>query len=103
MEVLSLTGPWYTGSVLVIGDTAHSGTPHLAEGAAMAIKEVVVLAEMLLTSTDLDQALTEFCYRRKTRARLVFEAGLNWVNGSCEFAGRLDPEANPGALFAHAY
>ena len=46
MEVLMMPPPWHKGRVLLTGDAAHSGTPHLAEGAAMAIEDSVLLAEL---------------------------------------------------------
>lgn len=104
MEVLMLSGAWHKGRVVLIGDAAHSGTPHLAQGAAMAIEDAVLLAKLIVASEDLDQTLTEFADRRRPRARLVYETGLQlgeWEKA--EFAGNPDPTANPGALFASTY
>lgn len=39
MEVKMLPEPWHKGRVVLIGDAAHSSTPHLAEGAGMAIED----------------------------------------------------------------
>ena len=49
MESLLLPAPWYKGHVVLIGDAAHTTTPHLAQGAAMAIEDAVVLGELLQT------------------------------------------------------
>ncbi len=35
MESIMLPGPWHKGRVIIIGDAAHTTTPHLAQGAAM--------------------------------------------------------------------
>ena len=62
--------PWYKGRVVLIGDAAHSATPHLGQGAAMAIEDAVVLAEEL-AERDVDSALRAFMDRRFERAKLV--------------------------------
>lgn len=104
MEIAMAPAPWHKGRVLLIGDAAHSSTPHLAEGAAMAIEDSVLLADMLHESTDLEATLTAFTARRLPRARLVYETGLKLVDWELEeWAGRPDPDANPGALIGEAY
>lgn len=76
LEVFAAEKPWHKGRVLLIGDAAHSGTPHLAEGAAMAIEDGVILADMLADSTELDSTLTAFAERRFDRVHLVYTTGL---------------------------
>jgi 2-polyprenyl-6-methoxyphenol hydroxylase-like FAD-dependent oxidoreductase len=104
MEVLMMPYPWHRGRVVLIGDAAHSGTPHLAEGAAMAIEDSVVLAESLADAADVESALDRFVRRRMPRAQLVYETGLRlseWEQA--EWAGHPDPDADHGRLFGHAY
>lgn len=104
MEVLLVPEPWHKGRVLLIGDAAHTGTPHLAEGAAMAIEDAVLLAGMLEDSTDMQATLTHFTQRRMPRARLVYETGLKLSKWEVsEFAGNPDPNANMSALFGATY
>lgn len=104
MEVMALPHEWHKGRVLLIGDAAHSGTPHLAQGAAMAIEDAVLLAEMLAHCSDVEDTLKAFEERRRPRALLVYETGLKLVEWEmAEFSGHPDPEANPGALFMRAY
>ncbi|SLK11633.1 FAD binding domain-containing protein [Novosphingobium mathurense] len=55
---------------MLIGDAAHSATPHLGQGAAMAIEDAVVLADEL-AHHDVDAALDVFMKRRFERAKLV--------------------------------
>jgi FAD-dependent urate hydroxylase len=38
-------GEWYRGRVVLIGDAAHAGPPHMAEGGCMAMEDALVLAE----------------------------------------------------------
>jgi 2-polyprenyl-6-methoxyphenol hydroxylase-like FAD-dependent oxidoreductase len=104
MEVLMVPAPWYRGRVVLIGDAAHSGTPHLAEGAAMAIEDSVVLADLLADAASLKSALSRFVLRRLPRAQLVYETGLRlgqWEQA--EWAGVPDPRADHGQLFSRAY
>jgi 2-polyprenyl-6-methoxyphenol hydroxylase-like FAD-dependent oxidoreductase len=70
LEACIMPDPWYQGRVVLIGDAAHSATPHLGQGAAMAIEDAVVLAEEL-ADREIDDALKAFMERRFERARLV--------------------------------
>lgn len=70
LEACILPSPWYRGRVVLIGDAAHSATPHLGQGAAMAIEDAVVLAEEI-AARDVEDALDAFMRRRFERAKLV--------------------------------
>jgi 2-polyprenyl-6-methoxyphenol hydroxylase-like FAD-dependent oxidoreductase len=87
--------PWYRGRVLLIGDAAHSTTPHLASGAGIAIEDAVVLGELLDEHDSLHEALSSFMDRRFERCRLVVENSLQL--GEWEKHPD-DPEADPAAL-----
>jgi 2-polyprenyl-6-methoxyphenol hydroxylase-like FAD-dependent oxidoreductase len=76
LETLLVPPPWYRGRVLLIGDAAHTTTPHHAQGAAMAVEDAVVLSELLAQSEDIPAALDGFMARRWERCRLVVEASL---------------------------
>ncbi len=71
LEACIMPDPWYQGRVVLIGDAAHSATPHLGQGAAMAVEDAVVLAEEISTREDIDAALRAFMNRRFERAKLV--------------------------------
>jgi 2-polyprenyl-6-methoxyphenol hydroxylase-like FAD-dependent oxidoreductase len=72
-----LDGPWHRGRVVVIGDAAHSCPPTLAQGAAQALEDAAVLAELLLGRDALtDDLWSEFTARRLPRAKEVVEASL---------------------------
>ena len=71
LEACIMPDPWYKGRVVLIGDAAHSATPHLGQGAAMAVEDAVVLAEELGNRGDIDAALRAFMDRRFERAKLV--------------------------------
>src|SRR5690606_17131834 len=40
-----LEGAWHRGRVVLIGDAVHGTTPHLGQGAGMAIEDAIVLAD----------------------------------------------------------
>ncbi|MBO3744262.1 FAD-dependent monooxygenase [Actinoplanes flavus] len=72
-----IDGPWHRGNVVLIGDAAHSCPPTLAQGAAQALEDAAVLAELLLREDALTGDLwQEFTGRRLGRARTVVEASL---------------------------
>lgn len=71
LEACIMPDPWYQGRVVLIGDAAHSATPHLGQGAAMAVEDAVVLAEELGKQQPVDTALRAFMDRRFERAKLV--------------------------------
>ena len=73
LEVLLQPAPWYSGHVVLIGDAAHSTTPHLASGAGMAIEDGIVLTEEIQSQPTLAAALEKFMARRFARCRLVIE------------------------------
>lgn len=71
LEACIMPDPWYQGRVVLIGDAAHSATPHLGQGAAMAVEDAVVLAEELGEDQPIEAALRAFMDRRFERAKLV--------------------------------
>jgi 2-polyprenyl-6-methoxyphenol hydroxylase-like FAD-dependent oxidoreductase len=74
-ETHVLDAPWNRGRVVLIGDAAHSCPPTLAQGAAQALEDAAVLAELLTTRDALDQPLWDgFHARRVERARTVVES-----------------------------
>jgi 2-polyprenyl-6-methoxyphenol hydroxylase-like FAD-dependent oxidoreductase len=80
LDHLMLPAPWYKGRVLVIGDAAHATTPHLAQGAAMAIEDAVLLGELLARDAPVPDLLEEFMRRRFARSKLVVETSTQLVN-----------------------
>jgi 2-polyprenyl-6-methoxyphenol hydroxylase-like FAD-dependent oxidoreductase len=76
MNSFLLPPPWHRGRVAVIGDAAHTTTPHLATGAGIAIEDAVVLAELLAADGSLPDVLDQFMLRRFARCRLVVETAV---------------------------
>ncbi len=69
-----IAGPWHRGRIVLLGDTVHATTPHLASGAGIAIEGAVVLAEELARRHYLEGALLAYAGRHYDRARLVVTA-----------------------------
>ncbi|MCQ4241784.1 FAD-dependent oxidoreductase [Stutzerimonas stutzeri] len=73
LEGLLVPEPWYRGRVVLIGDTVHATTPHLASGACIGIEDAIVLAEELARATTVEAALQGWQQRRWERCRMVVE------------------------------
>ena len=76
MEVVFVNEPWYRGRVLLIGDAAHATTPHLGQGAGMAIEDAIVLSEELTAGGDVEQQLQRFMARRFERCQYISESSI---------------------------
>lgn len=59
---------WHGDGVVLIGDAAHPMTPYMAQGAAMAMEDGVMLARAVAEATDLAAALASFEATRRKRA-----------------------------------
>ena len=68
-ETHVLSAPWNRGRVVLIGDAAHTCPPTLAQGAAQALEDAAVLAELLLAAQTLDDGLWKAVHRPPLRAR----------------------------------
>src|SRR4051812_34241299 len=65
---------WSRGPVLLVGDAAHATAPTLAQGAAMAFEDAVVLGEVLKrTPDDVGRALRAYEERRRPRCAQVLD------------------------------
>ncbi len=75
VEALIVPKPWHKGRVVLIGDAVHTAPPQLASGAAVAIEDAIVLAEMIAEDGggDVSAMLDRFVDRRFERCRLVVE------------------------------
>ncbi|MHC5905826.1 FAD-dependent oxidoreductase [Streptomyces sp. S6] len=66
---------WHKGRVCLIGDAAHASSPHVGQGASMAMEDAVVLAKCLRDIPDVPQAFAAFEGLRRARVdKIVKEA-----------------------------
>jgi 2-polyprenyl-6-methoxyphenol hydroxylase-like FAD-dependent oxidoreductase len=103
LEHHMLEAPWMKGRMLLIGDATHGTTPHLAQGAAMAIEDAVLLGELMARDEPVDDLLKEFMARRFDRAKYVVDSSVQIGQWEMqEWRGVHDPAANPGMLLGQA-
>ena len=98
LEALFVPGDWHKGRVVLAGDAVHTTTPHLGQGAGMAIEDALVLADEVVRHGEPQAAFEAFRARRFERCRYIVEASL----GICEaqIAGRpLDQSAANREMF----
>lgn len=62
---------WSRGAVLLVGDAAHGTSPNMAQGAAMALEDALVLAECLAAAGSIAEALAAHERRRRPRTDWV--------------------------------
>lgn len=62
---------WSRGAVLLIGDAAHATSPNMAQGAAMALEDAIVLSESLAGTDSIPDAFAAYERRRRPRADWV--------------------------------
>jgi len=103
MESMLLPAPWFKGRILLIGDAAHATTPHLAQGAAMAIEDAVLIGELLGTDVPVPALFEEFMARRYRRCQYVVETSRRIGDWEMEsWRGIKNPNADPGGLLYRA-
>ena len=73
LSALLVPRPWHRGRVVLLGDAAHTTTPHLSYGVGMAVEDSIVLAEEAASGDPAEQVLERFTKRRYERCRIVVE------------------------------
>jgi 2-polyprenyl-6-methoxyphenol hydroxylase-like FAD-dependent oxidoreductase len=64
---------WHEGPVCLVGDAAHATTPHVGQGASMAIEDAIVLAKCLRDVPNTEEAFAAYERIRKERVEKVVE------------------------------
>jgi 2-polyprenyl-6-methoxyphenol hydroxylase-like FAD-dependent oxidoreductase len=98
LEGMLMPRPWSQGRVVLIGDTVHATTPHLASGACIGIEDALVLAEEIERHASVPAALAAFEARRWERCRMVVENSgrlgeIEMANGDKDEHGRIMRES----------
>ena len=76
-----MRGPWHKGRIVLLGDAVHATTPHLGQGAGMAVEDSIVLAEEIARAADPETAFTAYRARRFERCRYIVEKSLEICHG----------------------
>lgn len=83
-------GDWHKGRVVLLGDAVHATTPHLGQGAGMAIEDALVLAEEIGRHETPEAAFAAFRARRFERCKYIVEASLALCRGQLGEGPRVD-------------
>ncbi len=96
VEMLLLSPPWHRGRVVLIGDAAHATSPHIGQGASMAIEDAVVLSEELEKDVPIHEAFEAFMRRRYGRCKYVVDVSTEIGRGEMDPSLGIDPAALTG-------
>ena len=99
LETLLLEGPWHRGRIVLLGDAVHATTPHLGQGAGMAIEDAIVLAEELARHDTPEAAFAAYRERRFERCRYIVEQSLAICRGQLGLAPPVDNAEATAAMF----
>ncbi|MBT0669208.1 FAD-dependent oxidoreductase [Novosphingobium profundi] len=100
LEGMMLYGDWSKGRVVLIGDAVHATTPHLGQGAGMAIEDAIVLAEELGAHASPQEAFAAYRDRRFERCRYIVEKSLEICHGQIGKGPQIDNHKATGEMFA---
>lgn len=99
LEWIFLDGDWYKGRVVMIGDAVHATTPHLGQGAGMAIEDSVVLADELSRTDSISEAFQAFQKRRFDRCQFIVEKSVALCKGQIGEGPLLNQAEATAAMF----
>ncbi len=99
LETNLVTGPWHRGRVVLLGDAVHATTPHLGQGAGMAIEDSLVLADEIGRHDTPEAAFTAYHDRRFDRCRYIVEASLAICRGQLGLAPPVDNAVATAEMF----
>ncbi len=99
LEWLLLRGPWHRGRIVFLGDAVHSTTPHLGQGAGMAIEDALVLADELSAAETVEEACTAYHARRFERCEYIVEKSKAICYGQLGKGPLIDHAKATGEMF----
>lgn len=86
LETLFVDGDWHRGRVVLLGDAVHATTPHLGQGAGMAIEDAIVLSQEIDAAQSVSEAFAAYQERRFERCKYIVEASLAICHGQLGLA-----------------
>ncbi|GAA5054579.1 FAD-dependent oxidoreductase [Erythrobacter westpacificensis] len=99
LEAMMLYGPWHEGRVVLLGDAVHATTPHLGQGAGMAIEDSIVLAEELAKADTPQEAFEAYRERRFERCKYIVESSLAICHGQIGKGPAIDNHKATAEMF----
>ncbi|HEY8594388.1 MAG TPA: FAD-dependent oxidoreductase, partial [Devosiaceae bacterium] len=100
LEGMMLYGSWSKGRIALLGDAVHATTPHLGQGAGMAIEDALVLAEELTRADTPEAAFEAYRDRRFERCRYIVEKSLEICHGQIGKGPPVDNHKATAEMFA---
>jgi 2-polyprenyl-6-methoxyphenol hydroxylase-like FAD-dependent oxidoreductase len=100
LDDLLVQGPWHRGRVVLLGDAVHTSTPHLGQGAGMAIEDGLVLADELTRHADTEAACSTYRARRFDRCAYIVRASHAICMGQLGKGPPVDNAKATGEMFA---
>lgn len=97
---LLVEGPWHKGRIVLLGDAVHTTTPHLGQGAGLAIEDGLVLAEELARRDDIEAAFSAYRERRFERCAYIVRASLAICRGQLGKGPLIDNARATAEMFA---
>ncbi|WP_218145783.1 FAD-dependent monooxygenase [Sphingobium sp. YR768] len=85
---------------MLLGDAVHATTPHLGQGAGMAIEDAIVLAEELGKGESPQTAFAAYRDRRYERCRYIVEQSLAICHGQIGKGPQVDNHKATAEMFA---
>jgi len=99
LEAVMVEGPWHKGRIVLLGDAVHATTPHLGQGAGMAIEDAIVLAEEIGRHDTTEAAFAAYRERRFERCRYIVEESLAICRGQLGQGPLVDNAKATAAMF----
>jgi 2-polyprenyl-6-methoxyphenol hydroxylase-like FAD-dependent oxidoreductase len=99
LETVLVEGPWHRGRVVLLGDAVHAATPHLGQGAGMAIEDAIVLAEEVGRHATPEAAFAAYRDRRIERCRYIVAESLAICRGQLGQGPMVDNAKATAAMF----
>ncbi len=99
LECLFLESDWHKGRIVLLGDAVHATTPHLGQGAGMAIEDAVVLADELARAETPEIAFSAYQARRRARCEFTVRLSRAIGDGQIGKGPRVDQARAAGEMF----
>ena len=99
LEWLFLEGDWHKWHTVLLGDAVHATTPHLGQGAGMAIEDALVLAEEIERHDTHEAAFIAYRSRRFARCSYIVDRSLALCKGQLGEGPLLENAMEMQAMF----
>ena len=99
LEWVFLKGAWHQGRIALLGDAVHATTPHLGQGAGMAIEDALVIADELASRDTVEEAFAAYSARRYQRCKYIVDRSKAICYGQLGKGPVVDPARATREMF----